>query len=247
MGDVNQNVSSYYEWKEQKKSEGDFGIIYKDYSKVNGNEVGRSKFNVQAKGKKEQSAIIEQNSKGTYDLFIDEGNFQIIEGSTGNAFQKTAKYKRKQLDFKGEFKDKAAVEKYLIDNELLSYSQGGTGNFWSNIFGDSSAEKKAKNLTLLGNENVAVVAKGEDIVGDKTAIEKLLADLEKSNEEYYQQFQDKLGGLGGQLFLRENIRQLVLKSKKDELQIGWRKRPVESSNGKKPENKRRLWFFVEEH
>lgn len=109
-------------------------------------------------------------------------------------------------------------------------------------FGKPDAQDLAARLNAVGvpafvSDSHPVISALDTKLGDKTGVEKLLADLQRSNEEYYQQFQDKLGGLGGQLFLRENIRQLVLKSKKDELQIGWRKRPVESSTGKKPENK----------
>lgn len=102
-------------------------------------------------------------------------------------------------------------------------------------FADSNEAGFAKSKVKALQQAGLVAFHGED---DKEAWSKFQADLDKANKEYYAQFQDKLGSMGAQIFLIENIRQLVLNSLNKPPNVGWRINgkgaTAEGKEGEKP-------------
>ena len=238
MSDVNQAVSDYYEWKEKQKSAGDFGVVIrgagekqsyynngKSYNKPTSlsRETGYKSFPVTSIDGKDQKAFFEKNSKGSYDLFIGEGNTQKVKGSTANIFKGSKVYDKEEYTFKGEFKNPAEIENWLRNNDRMNYKRGK----WTEFGVTDPLEKRARALKAFGTAHLVRDADGNVIFGDEKKWDAFEAKVEKEKKDYIKQFQDKFGGFGGQLFLLENIRQLVLKSAEDNVRGGgWRKRPT---------------------
>ncbi len=138
-----------------------------------------------------EKGFIYKTEKGTYKAFVpDKGKLLTADGE----FEPQI-YRVQEFDTLGE-----ASKKFGADGKF--------GNFQTSD-PELKLKKKAELNEAFEIKSLIRDADGNVTHGNEEEYQQQEAELQANSEAYEQEFQDKLGAFGGQVFMLENIRQFV--------------------------------------